>query len=125
VTTEMPENLLSREYHAAREAYWDAQKEFRALSIAEVQRLMPAGVSACVFTLSDDPEVPRLTLDTCLDAEGEEHPAFELEESGVYDTIDQLAADMEAFSWEEANSFLLRAEDRDRFIIHRPEETPS
>jgi hypothetical protein len=120
--SDMPDDLLTREYHAAREAYWAAQKAFRWASISEVQRVMPAGVSAFVFTLSDDPDLPRLTLDAYLDAAGTEQPAHELEDSGVYDTVDQLAADMEAFSWEEANSFLLRAEDRARFIIDRPHE---
>lgn len=111
------DDLLTREYHAAREAYWDAQKEFRSISISEVRRLIPDGVSAVLFDLSDDPTIPRLTVSGCLNDIGVEDDTSVLEDAGVYDSIDQLAADMEAFSWEEADSFLFRAQDRDRFII--------
>jgi hypothetical protein len=114
------EDGLAAPYTTARQGYWDAQKAFRWASIAEVQRVMPDGVTAFIFAIGDDPELPRLTLDAYLDEAGVEQPAYQLEDSGVYDAVDRLAADMEAFSWEEANSFLLRAEDRSRFIIDRP-----
>lgn len=114
---ESADEPLSSVYLAAREAYWDEQKRFRAATVTELRRLMPAYVYALTFDMSDDPCAPRLRLDGWLDEDGAEHDTAELEDVDAYDVLDQLAADVEAFSWEEADSFLRRTDDGRRFIV--------
>lgn len=106
--------MTSSTYRALRDAYWDAQAEHRRSSIAEVQRLMPDNVSGVVLELSDNPECPRLRFAAWLLTDGTvgDDSYFDVDE------VDQIACDLEAFSYEEADSFLDRY-DAVRFMIAR------
>lgn len=106
--------MTSYTYRALRDAYWDAQAEHRRSSIAEVQRLMPDNVSGVVLELSDDPEIPRLRFDAWLFADGTVGDDSDFDA----DEVDQIACDLEAFCYEEADSFLDRY-DATRFLIAR------
>ena len=105
----------STEYNEVRAAYWDAQSQFRQAAIDEMFRLAPAEVDTIVLELND---TPRLSLHTFLDA----NDADLSDETEVWDLVDSIASDMEVGDWDEADSFLLRGESPDQFIITRPTE---
>lgn len=108
------------EYIAARDRYLDARHAHRTASIAEIQRLLPEDVLFLVLNMSDDPDSPRLTIDGWVLRDGQETDTFPLEEADLYNPLDQIAADMDVYDWEDASSLLLRHPDRRRFVIERP-----
>ena len=91
------------EYKDAREAYWDAQREFRKVAINKIARLVPEGMSGAVFELGDGSPT-RLTLMRYVRAD--DGQPMQLDEEELWDEIDQTASDMEIFSWDEADSIL-------------------
>lgn len=117
----MPDIEHSKLYTAARQLYWEQQTDFRRTAIREIRRILPAKVHAVILEIGDSIDTPRLTVSGWLDNHGRERETYELEGSGVYDAVDQIASDMEAPSWHEAQSFLRRADDGEHFIIHREE----
>lgn len=105
--------MTTNSYEAARSAFWDAQSAFRREAEREMQRLMPEGVATVVLEIND---TPRLTVTDLLHADGsswlDEH-----EDDDTFAALDQIASDMEALTWHEADSFL--ASKGDRFIIEK------
>ena len=106
-------------YKADRDAYWEAQRRFRATAEAEIRRLMPEGVSAVILSIND---TPRLTVDSYVDGEGNEVDPYEwdgAEDTADFDVLDQIAGDMEDFTWEEDDTFLMSEGDGEHFRIER------
>ena len=115
-------------YEAARAGYWRVQTAFRQLAIAEAIRLMPLHVDRIILDLND---TPRLTVVDFLDGDGESVWNADSEtvlgwgDESLFDSIDQIASDMEVFSWDEGKSFLPRTDDGATFYIARhPQEAP-
>lgn len=105
----------TEEYKTKRDAYWDAQTAFRQAAIREIERLIPDEASAAVFEMSDDRTLPRVRLAHYI-VDGE--PAYEDEVEGDFDTIDQIASNMELFNYDEASNILLSHGDG-QFIIEK------
>lgn len=106
---------MTREtYEEARKNFWNHQRAFRDFAITEIQRRMPKGVETIVLEIND---TPRLTVLDLLTADG----ASVLEDydaSAEYEVLDDIANDMEAYTWDEAASFLDNL-DGDRLSIGR------
>lgn len=89
------------EYETIRAAYWEAQREFRAAGEAEMLRVLPDEIRTIRLQIND---TPRLTVTELLDEAGVDRT----EDFGdAWEIVDQIANDMEAFTWEEADSFLM------------------
>jgi hypothetical protein len=109
------------EYTDMRAAYWELQREFRNAAIAEIVRLMPDGVDTVVLEVND---TPRLAVVDMLDANGDSLQGGDYWDEFQHDLLDQIANDMEAYTWDEADSFLpSEAPGSSRYIITR-EDTP-
>lgn len=106
-------------WEAYRERYWDAQRRFRMRSVDEVRQWLPEGITAVV--LEQDPESWRLQLDEFIDTDGNTVYRDQLEGDHPMSlaTIDTIVGDLEAYNWEESDSFLPRHEDRRRFLIRK------
>lgn len=113
-------------YEQKRNLYWNSQAAFRQASIEELLRLIPATADQVILELND---TPRLSLVDVLDADGQSvfnADALTVIGAGdhLYDRLDQIASDMEAFSWEEADSFLSRTEGGRWIIARQPASAP-
>lgn len=107
--------MSTSQYNELRDAYWNAQRAFREVAIAEIQRRMPEGVETVVLDFND---TPRLTVVALIDAEGND-VLMEHDCSPEYEDMDGAAADMEFADWDEARSYLMRHGDGIRFAIQR------
>ncbi|HEU5223093.1 MAG TPA: hypothetical protein VFU07_05355 [Candidatus Lumbricidophila sp.] len=108
----------SSDYEAARKTYWDAQQSFRQAAQDEIRRLLPEGVHGILVSFETEAG-PRLRLDDFLNSDGTYPNAWPDDES-VWINIDQILADMEVMSWEEAKSLLFRrAECSETFVIEK------
>ncbi|GAB2699213.1 dGTP triphosphohydrolase [Microbacterium marinum] len=105
------------DYTDARDHYWTAQRDFREAAVAEMERQMTEGIHAVILEIND---TPRLAVADLLDADGKSvmHDA-DGEEHPQWDVLDSIAADMEVFTWDEGDSFLFRHDGGGRFIIER------
>lgn len=108
----------SARYETAASAYNAAEAEFWTASIAEAQSMIPHGVQALIFRVND---TPRLAFDAYVDEHGEEaeaeeinHVAYSLD---LFDALDNIAALLPVYDAEDADNWLLRHENRDRFVI--------
>jgi hypothetical protein len=111
------------EYERLRSAYWDAQRVFRERAVDEIIALLPVGIDAVTLQIND---TPRLAMHRYVDSDGVEwYPEDWLEEHPggdpyADDAIDQIANDLEANDWDEADSFLMSTGDGRTFVIERP-----
>lgn len=108
--------MTATTYAQARGAYWKAQNAFRGIAVQEIARLIPDAYEAVVLEMSDDPDIPRLRISHFRTPEGEAD--FDYEDADTWEEIDQIAADMEAFTWDEADSFLMTTAEG-KFIIEK------
>ena len=119
-TTESPliyPDGLSPEFTSARDAYSHAAAQFHFAFIAEVERLIPTGVAAVLFSIND---TPRMTFAGFRLADGSERDPEEIDElrPGLHDTLDMLAAEQGFTDPEAADSYLLGDElDDERWVI--------
>lgn len=102
-------------YEDARKAYWNAQSEFRRVAINQIIDLIPEGMAGAVLEIND---TPRLALSHFIrEGDGQSISADAFGEE-VEAEIDGIANDMEAGTWDEAESFLARCGD-ESFIVER------
>lgn len=97
--------MSEREYTQLRDAYWSAQEEFRRAAIRRIIELMPDDVHTIVVAMSDGPYAVSTDF---LGADGK---ALDDWDEDFESQVDQILRDMEAFSAEEADSYLSRGDD--------------
>lgn len=89
-------------YNDERIAFWRHQRAFREIAVQEMRRRMPEDVETVVLSIDD---TPRLTVSDLL-AENGTSLLEEYDGSMAYEVLYDIALDMEAFTWDEAASFL-------------------
>lgn len=108
--------MTATAYKRQREDYWAAQSGFRQAAIEEMRRRLPATAQRVILAVSDE---RCLMVVSVLDAEGWIMLGFasaDGDSPDLYDSLDEIAVDMEVVSPEDAKSFLPRTEGGDFYI---------
>lgn len=101
-------------YEVARRAYWNAQEDFRRTAIERIQSLIPDTHAGVLLEIND---TPRLSLYAPVFEHGvidDDADVYDQDDT-VWSNIDGIANDMEAGTWDEAESFLETYDTR--FVI--------
>lgn len=107
-------------YEQKRQAYWDAQTEFRRASIDEIRRLLPPEVDRVIFDMNDD---PRLEVVDLVDA----YPVSVIDwktgatragDATLLGTVDRIVRDMDIRDFDEAEK-ILSTDDNGTLYITR------
>jgi len=116
-----PEPAPELTYDELSYRYFRLRADFRQRSILHLASLIPDDIRAVLLDFTDS-ETPRLTVDSYILDNGETVDPYDYEEdsAALFDTLDPIACDMGFEDWEDASSYLLRTEDRQKFIITHP-----
>jgi hypothetical protein len=107
-------------YETARKAYWDAQEVFRVAAIQRIRDLIPDTHAGVLLEINDTPRLSLfapILLDDSIDDDAD---VYDMNDD-TWGEIDGVANDMEAGTWDEAESFLqsppLEAHGDERFVV--------